>query len=215
MVYFDFIGPVVDAGMITPQFNNHPIPFDGFTYITPVPPNFLADLLSPKALTNLRDGMGLVRATFGQHFGKFDIHTRGIFESNDESLLFPGDVLTYVEFKGLNCYTPINVSLSHRIMTSIFSVDPEEDLEIKRRFIEQQIFYVTQSPTIPGLDIAIYGVSFPAKFSHGKTDMIFRQYPSFAQTDPEWFNKWKCYKKVFNLGKGLVIMFSIFLVEKD
>lgn len=207
--YFDFMGPAVERAVAEPlpglaapreeqdyQERHNYLP----------PPNFLRSLLATESLVNLRDAFQRVQKTYPGRFDFFDIHLRGLFEGKPgrSRLVLPWDVLTYVNFDGHQLYTPVNVSFSHQVMSARWSSDPEIDFATKQRIIEMQIQDVT-TYYYPGLNVALYGVSFPEQFSHGSTDKIFREYPSgiWAETETRNALKWRAQKREWDLGENL------------
>jgi len=199
--YFDFVGPVVDRSMSFP-YDGLVVPrieddySKGRDYL--LPPNTLRTLISREALENLNAGFMTIQQKFPNRFRNFDIHMRGLYQ--EEELVLPWDILTYVNFDGMDIYAPVNVSFSHIIMSTLWDLDPDEDFRIKREIIENQISAVS-SRSIPGINTAVYGVSFPERFSHGITDRIFRGYPSFFENAPKCFDEFRALKRNYDLGQ--------------
>jgi hypothetical protein len=178
---FGFDGPVVKSIPFTPINGlTNERSFADYTGkstdISP-PPNFLRQLISEEACEVLSQAFDDVSDRHPGRFSHFGIHQRSLFEiAQTNHKILPWDILTYVNFDGLQCYAPTHVSFSHRIMTAKWDTNPEIDFQIKRTIVERQIMDITL-PMELGPNVDMYVVAIPEAFSHGATDTIFTQYP--------------------------------------
>lgn len=171
-----------------------------------LPLNFLPNLLNGVSLENLWQTCMRVNVEDKTHtFHNLQVHTR-LRTGFGEFPIIPWDVLTYIEYNKRPCYMPVNVSFGHSVMTGVSDLTEED----KREIVLESINSICCGLGLP-VTPAIYCIGIPEQHSHGRTDNIFRSYPSefmspfpnfSPQLDSVLSTELGCIKKLLALPNG-------------